>query len=138
MGYHIFVATQDNFKTCVARGAYGGLEAQGSPKAEQMNSEVIAGFAGVKAGDFVFFYVRNVGLHGLWKVTTEPFYDDTPIWPNLNQSFPYRACFVPIVRHFARPVALSDILDLRDKGQIWKFDLATFVRKSHQHITAEE
>lgn len=138
MGYHIFVATQDNFKICMERGVYGGLESHGSPKAEQINSEVIAGFAGVKPGDFVFFYVRNVGLYGLWKVTTEPFYDQTPIWPNPTQRFPYRVSFEPIVRHFSRPVALSDILDLRDKGQIWTFDLATFVRKSHQPITAEE
>jgi hypothetical protein len=33
---------------------------------------------------------------------------------------------------------LSDILDLRDKGRIWTFDLGTFTKKSHQPITTEE
>jgi hypothetical protein len=42
------------------------------------------------------------------------------------------------VRQFGTPVALSDILDLRDKGKIWTFDLATFTKKSHHPITSDE
>jgi len=138
MGYHILLTKLDNFKVCVERGVYGGIYSTGSPKSEQMNSEVIAGFAGIKVGDFAFLYVKNVGLYGLWKVICEPFYDDEPVWNDLTQTFPYRICFVPVVREFGRPVALSDILDLRDKGKIWTFDLATFTKKSHHPITTDE
>lgn len=138
MGYHILLAKLDNFKVCIERGVYGGVCSSGSPKAQQMNSEVIAGFAGIKIDDFVFFYVKNIGLYGLWKVTCEAFYDDTPVWSDPNQSYPYRICFVPVVRQFSNPVALSDILDLRDKGKVWTFDLATFTKKSHHPITSDE
>lgn len=103
-----------------------------------MNSEVIAGFAGIKRGDFVFFYVKNVGFYGLWKVTSAPFLDAAPVWSDPEQMFPYRVLFEPVVRQFAKPVALSDVLDLRDKGRIWTFDLATFTRKSHHPITEDE
>lgn len=138
MGYHILLTKLDNFKVCMERGVYGGIYSTGSPKSGQMNSEVIAGFAGIKMDDFVFLYVKNVGLYGLWKIICEPFYDDEPVWNDPRQTFPYRICFVPVVREFSKPVALSDILDLRDKGKIWTFDLATFTRKSHHPITTDE
>ena len=138
MGYHIFLAKQDNFKICIEKGVYGGIHKSGTGKSEQMNSEVISGFMGIKPGDFVFFYVKNIGFYGLWKITTAPFYDETDIWENPDQKYPYRVCFEPTVRRFDTPVALSDILDLRDKGKIWTFDLGTFTKKSHHPITTDE
>jgi len=138
MGYHVLLAKSDNFNVCVERGVYGGISSSGSKKSDQINSEVVASFAGIKCGDFVFFYVKNVGVYGLWKVKTGPFYDDEKIWNDPLQIFPYRICFEPVVRDFARPIILSDILELRDKGRIWTFDLATFTRKSHHPITTEE
>ncbi|MBI4294950.1 MAG: EVE domain-containing protein [Chloroflexi bacterium] len=138
MGYHIFLAKEDSFKICVERGVYGGVRPTGSSKSGQMNSEVVASFAGIKINDFAFFYVKNVGVYGLWKVTCEPFYDETPVWSDPDHRYPYRICCTPVVRDFSKPIALSDILDLRDKGRIWTFDLATFTKKNHHPITSEE
>ncbi len=45
---------------------------------------------------------------------------------------------MPAVRKFATPIAMADILDLRDKGKIWTFDLGTITKKSHQPITTNE
>ena len=42
------------------------------------------------------------------------------------------------MREFKKPIILSDILDLKDKGKIWTFDLATFTKKNHRPITTEE
>lgn len=138
MGYHIFLVKEDNFKICIENGVYGGPQSLGTPKSEQMNSEVISSFAGIKIGDFVFFYVKNIGIYGLWKITTEPFFDDTKLWNDPEQIFPYRVCFEPVVREFKKHVALSDILDLKDKGKIWTFDLGSITRKSHHPITTDE
>jgi predicted RNA-binding protein with PUA-like domain len=134
MGYHIFLVGQANFKTCLRHGVYGGT----SHNLERINSEIIAGFESIRPGDFAFFYVKNVGVYGLWRVTSRPFLDTQPIWGDTAQVYPYRVCFEPTVRAFPRPIALSDILDLRDKGKIWTFDLGTLSRKNHNPITADE
>lgn len=134
MGYHIFLVGQENFKKCLERGVYGGI----FHDFERTNSEVIAGFCGIQPNDFVFFYVKNVGVYGLWKVNSIPFYDVEDIWGNKDQTYPYRVCLEPCIRNFVKPVALNDILDLRDKGRIWTFDLGTFNKKSHHPITTDE
>ncbi|MBN2187503.1 MAG: EVE domain-containing protein [Dehalococcoidia bacterium] len=138
MSYHIFLTKLDNFRVCLQRGIYGGICLTGSPKSEQINADIIAGFAGIKTGDFLFLYVKNIGLYGLWKVTVSPFYDVEPLWNDPKQTFPYRICFEPAVREFRNPITLSDILDLKDKGKIWTFDLAAFTKKSHHPITTDE
>lgn len=138
MGYHIFLVGEDNFDVCIQRGVYGGIQSQGSTKSDQINSEIIAGFAGVKSGDFIFFYVKNRGIYGLWKVISDPFFDAARIWNEPNQLYPYRVLFAPTVRKFSVPVAMADILDLRDKGKIWTFDLGPITKKSHQPITTNE
>lgn len=134
MGYHIFLVGQANFKTCLRYGVYGGT----SHKLERINSEIIAGFESIRPGDFVFFYVKNVGVHGLWKVASRPFLDTQPVWADKAQAYPYRVCFEPVIRAFPRPIVLSDILDLRDRGKIWTFDLGTLSRKNHNPITQDE
>lgn len=138
MGYHIFLAGEKNFEICIQRGVYGGTEARGSPRAAQLNSEVVASLSAVRVGDFVFFYVKNQGVRGLWKVTAGPFYDTSPIWNDPNKVYPYRVCLEPAVREFPTPVAMADILDLRDKGKIWTFDLGVIMRKNHYPITSGE
>jgi len=134
MGSHIFLASQENFKKCLEFGLYGGI----AHPFERTNSEIIAGFETIKPSDFIFFYVKNIGIYGLWKATSRPFFDESQLWGNKEQSYPYRVSFEPSIREFRKPIALSDILDLRDKGKIWTFDLGTFTKKSHQPITTEE
>jgi hypothetical protein len=128
MGCHIFLVGENNFNVCIGRGVYGGIHSKGSAKSEQVNSEVIASFAGIKAGDFVFFYVKNRGIYGLWRITRESFYDTTPIWNDPAQLYPYRVCFEPTVRKFFNSIAMSDVLDLKDKGKIWTFDLGAITK----------
>jgi predicted RNA-binding protein with PUA-like domain len=134
MGNHIFLSGEANFEKCLEHGVYGGV----SQPLERINSEIIASFQAIKPGDFAFFYVRNVGVYGLWKVTSLPFYDQSDLWGNKEQKFPYRICFEPSIRHFPRPIALSDIMDLQDKGKIWTFDLGAMRLKNHNPVTADE
>lgn len=134
MGSHILLVSEENFEKCLKYGVYGGV----SHPMGRINSEIIASFEAIKPGDFIFFYVRNVGVYGLWKVTSRPFYDEYDIWGEKDQKFPYRICFEPSIRYFSKPIVLSDILDLRDKGKIWTFDLGAIVRKNHNPITTNE
>lgn len=134
MSYHIFLVGESNFKKCAEKGVYGLVE----PPNMKQNAEVMATAFAVRPDDFVFFYVKNQGIHGLWKVVTETFYDDQDIWGDKEQKYPYRFLFEPTVRKFVKPVALSDVLDLKDKGKLWTFDLGIAIRKNQFMITAEE
>jgi hypothetical protein len=136
MGYHIFLTGQENFKKCIEVGVYGGA----SQPLERINSEIIGSFEAIKPGDFIFFYVRNIGVYGLWKATSRPFFDDTDLFGDKEQKFPYRVCFEPSIRYFPRPIVLSDILDLQDKGKIWTFDpgFSAMRLKNHNPITSDE
>ena len=131
MGNHIFLASKENFEKCIQHGAYGGT----SQPLERFNSEIIGGFQAIKPGDFIFFYVRNTGIYGLWKATSFPFFDEGGF---LGKEYPYRVCFEPLIREFPRPIAMSDIMDLQDKGKIWTFDLGARTQKNHNPITTEE
>lgn len=134
MGAHIFLASQENFEVCLKRGVYGCV----MPTTEWNRAEVVAGILSVQPGDLVFFYVKNQGVYGLWKVVGEPYFDETRIWADEQRLFPYRISFEPIVANFSKPVSLSDVLDLRDKGRVWTFDLNPVQQKNQYKITMDE
>ena len=134
MGAHIFLVGADNFHRCMERGIYGCV----MPTKEWNQAEVIAGILSIQPGDLVFFYVKNRGIYGLWKVVGTPFFDETPIWESDNQTYPYRFSFEPTVNHFQEPIDLSDVLDLRDRGKVWAFDLNPVQQKNQYKITISE
>ena len=134
MGAHIFLVGEDNFQTCIERGIYGCV----MPTREWNQAEVVAGILSIEPGDLVFFYVKNRGIYGLWKVVGTPFFDETPIWDNDSQTYPYRFSFKPTVNQFHKPVDLSDVFDLRDRGKIWAFDLNPVQQKNQYKITINE
>jgi hypothetical protein len=134
MGAHVFLVGEANFEICTRRGVYGCV----MPTTEWNKAEVIAGILSVQPNDLVFFYVKNRGIYGLWKVIGETFFDETKVWDNADQLFPYRFTFEPVVGQFSVPVSLSDVLDLRDKGRVWTFDLNPVQQKNQYKITMDE
>ncbi|RME47885.1 MAG: EVE domain-containing protein [Caldilineae bacterium] len=134
MGAHIFLVGKDNFEICRRQGVYGCVK----PNKEWNRAEIIAGMQSIVPGDLVFFYVKNKGVYGLWKTVGTPYYDDTQIWPDNTQKYPYRFSFEPTVGSFPKPISLNDILDLRDKGRIWTFDLNPVQQKNQYKITMSE
>jgi hypothetical protein len=69
---------------------------------------------------------------------SQPFYDEAKIWADDQPLFPYRFSFEPIVGYFTIPISLNHILDLRDKGYIWTFDLSPVQQKNQYKITMDE
>jgi hypothetical protein len=134
MGAHIFLVGEDNFEVCIRRGVYGCV----MPGTQHNKAEVVAGVLSIQPGDLVFFYVKNQGIYGLWKVIDEPYFDQSKVWDHREQMFPYRFSFEPTVGHLSTPISLSDVLDLRDKGRIWTFDLNPVQQKNQYKITMDE
>jgi hypothetical protein len=134
MGAHILLVGEDNFEICLRHGVYGCVQ----PTKEWNKAEIIAGVLSIQPEDLIFFYVKNKGVYGLWKVVGAPYFDEIPIWPNETQLYPFRISFEPIVGHFPKPISLSDILDLRDRGRIWTFDLNPVQQKNQYKVTLDE
>ena len=134
MGAHILLVSEENFEVCLKYGVYGCV----LPSKEWNRAEVVAGILSVLPGDLIFFYVKDRGVYGLWKVAGKPYYDETKIWADSSQIYPYRFSFRPTVGYFPTPISLNDVLDLRDKGQIWTFDLNPVMRKNLYKITMGE
>jgi hypothetical protein len=134
MGAHIFLVGEGNFEICTGRGVYGCV----MPGTEWNRAEVVAGVLSIQPDDLVFFYVKNRGIYGLWKVIGEPYFDETKVWADKERMFPYRFSFEPAVGHFPVPVSLNDVLDLHDKGRVWTFDLNPVQQKNQYKITTDE
>jgi hypothetical protein len=134
MGAHIFLVGENNFELCVERGVYGCV----LPTKRWNEAEIVAGMLSIEPGDLVFFYVKNSGVYGLWKIVGEIYFDKTKIWDNDEQLFPYRFSFESVVGYFPKPISLTDIFDLRDKGRIWTFDLNPVQQKNQYKITMDE
>ena len=134
MGAHIFLVSENNFEVCIRRGVYGCV----LPSTERNKAEIIAGILSIAPSDLVFFYVKNRGVYGLWRVADEVYFDESKVWSDDKQLFPYRFSFESTVGHFPVPVSLSDVLDLRDKGRIWTFDLNPVQQKNQYKITIDE
>ena len=136
MAAHIFISSRESFEVSKRKGLCGESE---HPH-EKTNAELLAKFESLQRGDFVFIYVTKIqGIYGLWRVTNSPFYDNTPVWEHKDQIYPYRVCIEPYIRDFPKPVQMSDIYDLMDKGKIWTFELGRFGKsKNHHIITTEE
>ncbi|MBN1147545.1 MAG: EVE domain-containing protein [Anaerolineales bacterium] len=134
MGAHIFLVSENNFEICLRHGVYGCV----LPRKEWNKAEIISGILSIETDDLIFFYVKNKGVYGLWKVIGYPYYDETKIWSGDDQLYPYRFSFKPTVNDFDKPISLSDILDLHDRGKIWTFDLNPVLQKNQYKITMDE
>lgn len=135
MAGHIFVTSPESFEICKQRG----LCADGEHTHERTNAEILARFESLQRGDFIFIYVTGIqGIFGLWKAANKPFYDNTPVWRFDDKTYPYRICIEPYIREFPKPVAMSDIYDLMDKGKIWTFELGKFGKSRNHHIITTE
>jgi len=134
MGAHIFLVSEDNFEICISRGVYGCV----MPTKEWNRAEIIAGVLSIESNDLIFFYVKNKGVYGLWKVIGNPYFDDSHIWANDLQTYPFRISFESTLGYFQKPISLNDILDLHDRGRIWTFDLNPVQQKNQYKITMDE
>ncbi len=138
MGYHILMTSKDTYEICIERGIYGASTILESPKKDQFNADIVASLSCIKKDDYVFFYVRQAGIVGLWQVSLGPFLDSTKLWTDNEQMYPYRVCFDPIVREFPNHIDMNDIYDLMDNGKIWTFDLGANIKKNHWPISSRE
>lgn len=118
MNAHILITNEKTFPICRDRLVWGvGIE--GMPKTfrelvDLKNSrkpyfKMLVDMLGIRKGDLVFLYERQVGFHGVYKVNSDLFFDPTKIFGITNtkdfigQQWPLRI-LLKCVNYFLRPV----------------------------------
>jgi len=90
MRAHVFITNSDTFPVVRDNGFWGGgIKGIPSRYEDTIKENLIDGrkpylkmivdILGTRIGDVVFFYERQVGFHGIYKIVSKPFFDPTPI-----------------------------------------------------------
>lgn len=99
MGAFICSISPRDWPNALRKGIYGNkLYKRDSkvPLADMQQLSIIRDLISMKKGDLVFFHViGEKTVHGIYQVSKEPFYDETKIWDDDFEPFPYRFQFKP-------------------------------------------
>ncbi len=133
MGAFICSISDRDWETTLTKGIYGnkigrirqGFYQEFDPKTKY---SIIRDLVGMKIGDVVFFHVlgrdKPSGVHGVYNVRGDPFYDKSIIWSDDFEIFPYRFSFRPHPRytylcdHDAN-IGVTDFYELIESRRIW-------------------
>lgn len=117
-------------------GIYGNVsvgDVPGKPNVKQsINRARITRFGKLKdllciaPGDYVFLFEKEESkLHGVWKVSSEPFFCSSRIFDPSND-YPYRFCMQHYL-NFPNPIPIMELRKLLDKNILWS--IRTFERE---------
>jgi len=129
----IFIVTPETFKLCIKKGVCG------CPRISSAQPEArgLADISGIRHGSKILFFIKGTKeIYGIYKAKTFPFFDDTQIWDDPEHIFPYRVLIEPTLDTFEKPIFLSDLYDLADKGLLWSW--RRIVKRSVQPFTDAE
>jgi len=134
MGAFICSISDRDWKTSLTKGIYGnkigrigqqGLYQQFDPKTKY---SIIRDLTGMNIGDVVFFHVLGRGIpssvHGVYNIRSNPFYDESMIWSDSFEVFPYRFLFSPhpeyrYLCNYDANVDITNFYELIESRRIW-------------------
>ncbi len=79
---------------------------------------IIADILGTRPNDIVFLYERQVGFHGIYKITSEPFFDITP-FSVIDGFYPIRMT-IECLSYFPKPVPEDYLFSTKEyESRFW-------------------
>ena len=115
-----------------SKGVYGNRKNKPDtniPLRQQDQLSVIRDLIAIRPADIIFFHVigkesGTSGLHGPYTPLSEPYYDDSIIWENDIENFPFRFSFKPLPGYetlceYDMSVSISDIYQAIETRAIW-------------------
>ena len=120
----------------------------GGPQANSSRQKAIAEIAGIRPGDRIFFRIGRSSEHptqvaGLFRATSEPYYDNHPIYPgalHVNENLTLRVEF-ECERNYSNPVDIEHLWLSKERGSLWTIQQArgdVIGRHACVSITTEE
>jgi len=135
MRAHVFITDKDTFPI-VRDNSFWGVGIRGIPDSfdkvieENLKSGkkpyigMIGDMLALRVGDIVFLYERQVGFHGTYRITSEPFFDSTPIGC-VDETWPIRV-EIECLNYFPHPVHEDYLFSTKEyESKFW----AWFYRK---------
>jgi len=134
MGTFICSISERDWTIARIKGIYGNKE--GNIRRDGTHHEfspstkysIIRDLVGMKKGDNVFFHVlTSYGpskVYGIYIVREEPFYDNTKVWNDSQEIFPYRFLFEPHPKYVylcnkGANIEVVDFYELIEQRKIW-------------------
>jgi hypothetical protein len=129
MRAHVFITNKDTFPV-VRDNGFWGVGIRGIPNTlRQVIKEnlkngrkpyfgMIGDILGTRIGDIVFLYERQVGFHGIYKITSKPFFDPTPIGC-VGETWPIRVK-IECLNYFSQPVPEDYLFSTKEyESKFW-------------------
>jgi hypothetical protein len=129
MRAHVFITDENTFPV-VRDNSFWGVGIRGIPNTfDKLVEEnlrngrkpyfgMIADILGTRIGDIAFLYERQVGFHGIYKVTSEPFFDPTPIGC-VDETWPIRI-EIDCLNYFPQPVPEDYLFSTKEyESKFW-------------------
>lgn len=126
---HVFITDKDTFPI-VRDNSFWGVGIKGIPdtfnkviKENLTNVRspyfgMIADILGTRIGDVVFLYERQIGFHGIYKISSEPFFDSTPVGC-VGGIWPLRVK-IECLNYFPKPVPEDYLFSTREyESKFW-------------------
>ena len=111
------------------KGVYGNRKNKPDsrePLRRQDQLSVIRDLIAVRPGDLIFFHVigGGSGIHGPYTPRTDPYYDDSIIWDNSKETFPYRFMFKPfpgyeLLCETDMAIGVSNLYQAIEAREVW-------------------
>lgn len=137
MGAFICSISPRDWPIAVTKGVYGNKYKKrnsNKPLRDVQQLSIIRDLTAMRKGDLLFFHVIDEKtVHGVYRVTKEPFFDETIIWKDKYELFPYRFTFEPHPKYsslceYDANIEVHSLYEIIDKGEIQSLVTLEFER----------
>jgi len=127
MGAYICTISERDWDIARTRGVYGNrYKKEGTNRVlrDVQQLSIIRDLISIREGDFIFFHIRKKKtIHGVYRARSESFWDETEIWDDPYDVFPYRFLFEPHPLHeklclYDANISVHSLYELIDQGEI--------------------
>jgi len=132
MGAFVCQVSDTDWVVSRVKGVYGNRKNKPDsrdPLRTQDKLSVIRDLISIRPGDLIFFHVIGKefgisGLHGPYTPRSNPYYDNTKIWSNNKEVFPFRFLFKPLpgyepLCNSDMSIRVSDLYQAIEAREIW-------------------
>jgi predicted RNA-binding protein len=127
MGAFICALSEQDWQLTLTKGIYGNRylkEGTEQPHSDNQQLSIIRDLISMKPNDLIFFHIRGKKtIHGVYEARSSAFFDDSSVWANATEKFPYRFLFQPS-KNFSylcdqdADIEVHSLYELIDSGQI--------------------